>query len=61
MSAEIPIFGKIVKRVHRIYKCKEIAPILNYLNQTELPRGASARIHHNTGIPDSTFRDWHDM
>jgi hypothetical protein len=37
MRAGIPTFRKIVKRMHRIYKHKEIAPIFNYLSQAELP------------------------
>jgi hypothetical protein len=57
MSAEIPIFGKIVKREYRIDKRKEIAPILNDLSQAELPRGAIVKVYPDTGIPDSTLRD----
>jgi hypothetical protein len=34
---------------------------LNYLSQAELPRGAIAKVHYDTGIPYSTLRDWYDM
>jgi hypothetical protein len=61
MSAEVPIFGKIGKHTHRTNKRKEIAPTLNYLSQAELPRGAIAKVHHDTGIPYSMLRNWHDM
>jgi hypothetical protein len=61
MSTEISIFGKIVKPARWIYKRKEMALILNYLSQAELPRGAIAKVHHGTGIPYSRLRDWHDM
>jgi hypothetical protein len=37
MKARIPTFHMIVKRTHRICKHKEIAPILDYLSQAELP------------------------
>jgi hypothetical protein len=37
MRDRIPTFRKIVKRPHCIYKHKEIAPILDYLSQAELP------------------------
>jgi hypothetical protein len=61
VNVEIPVFGKIVKCAHRIYKRKEIAPILNYLNKTEFPRGAIAKVHHDTGIPYSTLWDRREM
>jgi hypothetical protein len=61
ISGQIPIVSNIVKRANRIYKRKEIAPILNYLSQAQLPRCAIAKVHHGTGTPYSTLRDWHDM
>jgi hypothetical protein len=61
MSGEIPIFSKVVKRARRIYKHKELMPILNCLSQAEIPRGEVAAVHHDTGIPYCTLRDRHDM
>jgi hypothetical protein len=43
-----------------LYKLKEITPILDYLGQADLPRGAIAKIHQDTAIPESTLRDWHN-
>jgi hypothetical protein len=59
MRAGIPTFRKFAKRRHRIYKHKEIASILDYLSKAELTRGAIAKLHKDTGIPESTLRDWH--
>jgi hypothetical protein len=60
ITAEIPIFGKIVKRAHRNYKRKEIAPVLKYLRLAELPCSAIAKVRHDTGILSSTLQHWHD-
>jgi hypothetical protein len=51
IRAGIPTFQKIVKRPHRIYKQKEIGPILDYFSQAELLRAAIAKLHQDAGIP----------
>jgi hypothetical protein len=53
MRAGIPTFQKSVKRPHRIYKHQDIAPILDYLSQAELPREAIAKLNEDSGISQS--------
>jgi hypothetical protein len=60
MTTTAATLGKIVKRTHRIYKLKELTPILDYLGQADLLRGAIAKIHQDTAISESTLRDWHN-
>jgi hypothetical protein len=55
----IPTFRHVVKRQHHIYHHSDIDDIIEYLSAPDLDRGAIAKISRNTGIPDSTFRDWH--
>jgi hypothetical protein len=54
-----PHFDKIVKRFHRVYKEKEISPVLDYLTTSELPRGAITNLASQTGIPHQTLTRWH--
>jgi hypothetical protein len=49
--AGVPTFKKIIKRQHTIYSHKEISPVLNYLIEPNLPRGALAKISRDIGIP----------
>jgi hypothetical protein len=51
----IPTF----KRKHRIYTHEEIDDLLASLISPGLPRGAIIKICRDTGIPESTLRDWH--
>jgi hypothetical protein len=60
MASEIATLGKIVKYPHRIYKCKNISPSVDYLSHVDLPRSAIAKVHRDAAIPDSTLRNWHE-
>jgi hypothetical protein len=53
-----PTFDRIVKRAHRIYKWREISPILDFLSSPVLPRGAITKVSSDTGIPVQTLSDW---
>jgi hypothetical protein len=55
----MPTFKRVVKRKHRIYTYAEIDDLLAYLTSPDLPRGAITKICRDTGIPESTLRDWH--
>jgi hypothetical protein len=46
----IPTFKCVINRKHRIYTHEKI---------DDLPRGAITKICRDTGIPESTLRDWH--
>jgi hypothetical protein len=59
ISWMIPTFKRVIKRKHRIYTHEEINDLLAYLTSPDLPRGAITKICRDTGIPESTLRDWH--
>jgi hypothetical protein len=54
----IPTFKGVIKHKHRIYTHEEIDDLLVYLISPDLPRGATTKICRDTGIPESTLRDW---
>jgi hypothetical protein len=58
ISWMIATFTRVIKRKHRIYTHEEIDDLLAYLSP-DLPRGAITKICRDTGIPESTLRDWH--
>jgi hypothetical protein len=55
----IPTFQRVIKHPHRVHTHKEIDDVLNYLTQSEVPRGAIPQISRDTGIPTQTLSDWH--
>jgi hypothetical protein len=59
ISWMIPTFKGVIKRKHRIYSPEEIDDRLAYLTSLDRTRGAITKIWRDTGIPESTLRDWH--
>jgi hypothetical protein len=54
----IPTFKRALKHQRRIDTHEEVDNILDYLTTPDLARGAIAKISRDTGIPESTLRDW---